>query len=273
MSVPTGGIVVLTEAGEAESLRCGYHGRRFGLDGRFRSMPRFDGVEGHPCAADDLRGFALVEWGPLQFVQIEGAGDAGWLKALEELPLSPAALRPDPAGTRDYMVDANWALYVDNFLEGFHIPFVHPELNRVLEGSQYRTELFDGGVLQVGMPRAKSEGGGEAAFANGVAAYYFWFFPNLMLNFYPWGLSLNRVEPTGPTQTRVHYRTYVWDESQLGVGAGGDVDSVELEDQGVLRTVQQGLRSRVYSRGRYSPEEEAGLHHFHRLLATELFGE
>jgi choline monooxygenase len=92
-------------------------------------------------------------------------------------------------------------------------------------------------------------------------------FPNLMLNFYPWGLSVNLVQPCGPSRTRVLFRSYVMDAAQLGQGAGGDLHRVEMEDEAVVLTVQRGVRSRFYRSGRYSPTREQGVHHFHRLIA------
>src|SRR2546430_9958449 len=107
--------------------------------------------------------------------------------------------RPDPAQSRDYVINAHWALYVENYLEGFHIPFVHAGLNRVVDYGSYADELFRYATLQLALAKE-----GEAAFdlppgapghARRIAAHYAWIFPNLMLNFYPWGLSVNRVVP------------------------------------------------------------------------------
>lgn len=56
-----------------------------------------------------------------------------------------------------------------------------------------------------------------------VAAYYWWLFPNTMLNFYPWGLSVNVVRPLGVDRTKVSFLTYVWREELVdkrGRGAG-----------------------------------------------------
>ena len=53
-------------------------------------------------------------------------------------------------------------------------------------------------------------------------------------------------------------------------GAGADLDRVEREDESVVECVQQGVRSRIYERGRYSPSREQGVHHFHRLLAAAI---
>src|SRR5258708_14635313 len=91
-----------------------------------------------------------------------------------------------------------------------------------------------------------------------------------MLNFYPWGLSLNLVRPDGLARTRVAFRTFVWDESLLDRGAGASLDRVEEEDEAIVQSVQRGVRSRLYSRGRYSPSRERGVHHFHRLLCEFL---
>ena len=103
-----------------------------------------------------------------------------------------------------------------------------------------------------------------------VAAYYYWIFPNTMLNFYPWGCSVNVVKPLGPSLTKVSFLTYVLDESKIGKGAGAELNKVELEDEVVVESVQKGIRSRFYSSGRYSPTMEQGTHHFHQLLCEYL---
>ena len=61
----------------------------------------------------------------------------------------------------------------------------------------------------------------------------------------------------------------VWDEEKLGKGAGGDLDKVEMEDQFVVEATQQGVSSSAYERGRYSPNRETGVHHFHRILTYQ----
>jgi choline monooxygenase len=88
-----------------------------------------------------------------------------------------------------------------------------------------------------------------------------------MFNFYPWGISVNVVRPISPSRTVVEFLTYVSDESRLNTGAGADLHRVEMEDEAVVESVQEGIRSRFYSHGRYSPSREQGTHHFHRLIA------
>lgn len=268
------GNLVCEQGGVESGLRCRYHGRRFALDGTFISMPEFEGVVGFPSEGDHLPKVAHAVWGPLIFVSLKPkvAFDE-WIGSVRErvawLPLHE--LRFDPGRSRDYLVQANWALYCENYLEGFHIPYVHASLNEVLDYGNYRTELFRWSSLQVGFAKdgqpAFDLPNASPDFGQPIAGYYFWLFPNLMLNFYPWGLSINVVKPLGVDRTRISFLAYVSDASKLDVGAGSELDRVEREDEAIVEAVQKGLRSRLYDRGRYSPTREQGTHHFHRLLA------
>jgi len=268
------GNIVCEGAGNEKFLRCRYHGRRFGLDGKFQHMPEFEGVKGFPSEADNLAQLQLGKWGPLLFGSIEPwspfadtfkpvIGRVGWL------PLNE--FRFDASRAREYLVRAHWALYVDNYLEGFHIPFIHAALNQALDYENYTYELYEFGNLQLGQGKPGEDcfelPSSSPDYGKPIAAYYFWMFPNTMLNFYPWGLSINVVKPLGPELTRVCFLPYVWREERLGSGAGAALDRVEREDEAVIETVQKGIKSRFYNRGRYSPKREIGTHHFHQLIA------
>lgn len=272
------GALVVEGEGHLKSLKCRYHGRRFDLDGRCTFMPEFDDVAGFPAETDHLPAVPVAEWGPLAFAALDPAMPfEDWIGPVRErtagMPLERAVY--DPSSSGEYVIEANWALYCDNFLEEFHIPYVHGgSLTGTLDYDAYRTELFDWGNLQVG---AAKEGQPLLELAPGspdhgqrVAGYYFWLFPATMLNFYPWGLSLNVVRPLGPARTRVSFRSYVWDADARAAGPGANLHRVEMEDEEVVESVQKGVRSRLYDRGRYSPRREVGTHHFHTLLARFL---
>lgn len=260
-------------------LRCRYHGRRFQLDGRMHSMPEFEGVEHFPGPSDDLPAVPFAVSAPWIFASLAPAWElehqlAPVRERCGHLPFERAVL--DKARSRDYLVQANWALYVDNYLEGFHIPYVHAGLSEALDYGAYRTEAFELGNLQLGVGRD-----GDAAFAlppdhpdagQPVAAWYWWLFPNTMLNLYPWGCSVNVVKPLAVDRTRVSFLAYVWDDTLLARGAGATLDRVEREDEAIVESVQRGVRARLYQRGRYSPAREAGVHQFHRLLVAALKG-
>ncbi len=246
----------------AKQIRCGYHSRRFDLAGRMTFMPEFNDAKNFPSASDDLPRVAFAEWAGQAFASLEPLApfDAFFSEALASVAGDPVAqLTHDSSRDREYRVNANWALYVENYLEGFHIPFVHPGLNEVVDYSGYSSELHRYSNLQLAHDKQGR-----------LAARYWWVFPNLMLNFYPWGLSMNLVEPQAIDRTRVLFRSFVWDESRLETGAGAGLDRVESEDEVIVEAVQRGVRSRLYARGRYSPTRERGVHHFHRLLCEFL---
>ena len=255
------GNILVTAPCSAKQIRCGYHSRRFDLAGRMTFMPEFSAAKNFPSDSDHLPNVPFGEWAGHAFASADPVAP------LEQFigdmrTRSPAApMRFDPARSSDYVVEAHWALYVENYLEGFHIPFVHPGLNQVVDYGAYTGELFRYSNVQV----AQAKDGAPAA-------QYWWIFPNLMLNFYPWGLSLNLVQPQSIARTLVSFRTYVADPSRLDTGAGSSLDRVEAEDEAVVQAVHRGVRSRFYSRGRYSPTRERGVHHFHRLLC-EFLGE
>lgn len=271
------GMLVAETGGNERFLRCRYHGRRFGLDGKFQHMPEFEGVCNFPTERDDLPKVSMERWGPFLFasaapkVALESIlapikDRIGWLP-LEEFKF-------DSTRARDYAIRANWALYVDNYLEGFHIPFIHAALNQVLNYDDYATIPFEWGNLQ--LAEASGSDGvfdlppNSPDYGKSISAYYYWIFPNLMLNFYPWGLSVNVLRPQAHDRVKVSFLPYVWRENLRDVGAGADLDRVEREDEVVVEAVQRGLRSRFYDRGRYSVAREANVHQFHRLIQAAM---
>ena len=271
------GNIVCEEACKTKNLVCGYHGRQFEIDGKMKFMPEFDGVKNFPSKDDDLPEISMEIWKNLIFVINDKRCDLSELigpmaERLDWLPVDEFKYKPDLS--RTYKVNANWALYCDNYLEGFHIPYVHKDLNKELEYDEYYTEGVDNTVLQIGVGKDDEAvfylPKGHPDYGKNIAAYYFFLFPNMMFNFYPWGLSINVVKPKSSEYTEIDYFTYVWKEELMGKGAGGDLDKVELEDGEIVETVQKGIKSKAYDRGRYSPKREIGVHHFHLLLQKYL---
>lgn len=271
------GNIVVHHPGQLNRLVCNYHGRRWDLDGQFKFMPEFKEVQNFPRPCDHLHEFKVEKLGPHIFVGLEDVFPfQNTLKEIKRrvgfLPLDE--FKPMPALNKDYLVNCHWALYCDNYLEGFHIPFVHSDLNDVLDYGNYTTEIYDHFNLQVGYANS-----GEFSFdlpadhpdyGKNIAAYYYWIFPNMMFNFYPWGLSVNIVKPLSLNRTKVSFRSFVYDEDKLGAGAGALLDKVEREDEFVVEGVHRGLKSRFYKAGRFSATREKGVHQFHQLLTKYL---
>lgn len=258
------GNILIEKSCTRDGIRCRYHGRRFDSSGKFLSMPEFEAVENFPTERDDLPKIPFGVWENFAFASInpfapfdkfirEMRERLSWFD-FEKLKFTAA---------KDYVVRAHWALYCENYLEGFHVPFVHQSLNQAIDYGSYATELFPFSSLQTALTKDDKN-----AFDNSRnAAYYFFIFPNMMFNFYPWGLSVNIVKPLKSDLTKIAYLTFISDESKSNRGAGTDLETVEFEDQAVVEAVQKGIRSRVYSTGRYSPTREQGTHHFQRLIA------
>lgn len=266
--------------GPAAHLRCEYHGRSFELCGRARASPGFGPGSGFPRPEDDLRAAHHALLGPIAFASLGPHAPFDALVAELRARCATDAwsgAESAPERARDYELDANWALYVENYLEGLHVPFVHAGLARAIDAQGYQVELGAHGVLQRALARP-----GEPCFeptvghpdhGQRVAAWYWWLFPATMLNVYPWGISLNAVQPLGPARTRVLFRSYVLDERLLERGAGTSLDEVELEDEAVVERVQLGLRARLArpaSDEALAPGHERGIAHFRALVRGAL---
>ncbi|MBX2817640.1 MAG: Rieske 2Fe-2S domain-containing protein [Saprospiraceae bacterium] len=272
------GFLLMQHPKQCKKLVCGYHGRRFDLRGQFEFMPEFEAAENFPSACDHLSHVPFARWRQFGFAGINPAFDFSIItERLEErlyfLPIESFRFAPEYSKT--YSVHAHWALYCDNYLEGFHIPFVHQSLGAILDYGKYTTECYDQIVLQIGY----SDGTGycfdlpegHPDFGQDVTAYYYWIFPNLMLNLYPWGVQLNIIRPVSTTFTKVEFLYYIYDQEIFETMDGNRLaEKTEREDEFVVEAVQKGLQSHFYQAGRFSPKREKGVHYFHRLIAEHL---
>ncbi len=269
---------VARDCGNRKVFQCGYHGWTYLLDGRLSGTPEFDGVACFEREEYRLPQFKVETWAGLVFVNLDRAC-APLADTLEDLPSRIAhhdLSRMRPAARKDWFVDCNWKVYVDNYLEGYHIPIVHPSLNRELDYSRYRTETRTLYSIQHS-PIKKSKA--ARLLADGDAAtyeaQYFWIFPNLMLNVYPDNYSTNLIVPLGPERTLTIFEWFFLDPEKNDVRESirrtvEFSDEIQLEDIAICEAVQRGLRSRTYTNGRYSVKRENGVHHFHGLFTQFL---
>ncbi|HVF34156.1 MAG TPA: aromatic ring-hydroxylating dioxygenase subunit alpha [Candidatus Saccharimonadia bacterium] len=258
-----GPIAVTCGAGQ-RALRCRYHGWTYGLDGVLRCAPEMADARDFEPRAVRLPEARVATWSGLVFVAI---GEVPTLDAvLAGVSARTAALGlPDFRHVRrvSYELACNWKAYVDNYLEGYHLPHVHPVLNRMLDYRAYATELGDWHSLQ-SSPLEAAQG----PYADGEALYYF-VYPNTMLNLLPGRLQTNRVVPLAPQRCRVDFDYYYPGGARADALGERDVefsDEVQREDVAICEAVQRGLASGSYFAGRLNPKRESGVHHFHELL-------
>ena len=179
------------------------------------------------------------------------------------------------AERRDYDIECNWKVFVDNYQDGgYHVNTVHPGLAGALDYAHYRVENFANASVQ-SSPIKPSDDPTVNKVRTGDHAYYWWIFPNLMVNLYQGVMDTNLVLPLGPDRCRVLFDFYFakteGPEAQRFIADSIAVaHQVQLEDQVVCEEVQRGLKSRSYDTGRFSVKREAGGYHFHQLLAQTL---
>jgi choline monooxygenase len=262
-------------------LRCGYHGWTYALDGRLIGTPDVEGVEFFDRGTMGMFPLRLETWG--QFIFVNFDPDAETLSVfLGKIPEQARGFRFEGlqlAERREYVIECNWKVYVDNYLEGYHIPIAHPGLMREIDYAQYHTDTYRYYSQQFAPIRAmKQEEAGERLYGAGTGlqeALYFWVFPNLMLNIYPDNIQTNVIVPLSHDKTLAIFEWFFYDVASEASRkrierAVAFSDEVQQEDIGLCVNVQRGLRSSTYDRGRYSVKRENGVHHFHMLLGEFL---
>src|ERR1700745_3085224 len=269
--------VVTEPCGSARILHCPYHGWNYGLDGSLKGMPEFDGVKNFERQENGLVPVKAEIWEAFVFVTLDPKAQSlhDFLGGLVKrcAPLGLAKLQY--FDTRVYEIACNWKGFVDNYLDGgYHVPHLHKGLNSVLDYKQYTIENEDRYCLQSSPMVVSNEDAATGSTRKGDRAWYFWQYPNFMINCYEGYMDTNLVVPVDVDHCRVIFDFYFSDVSESrrdhnaqSVAVG---DRVQSEDLGICEDVQRGLKSRAYGAGRLSVRREAGEHLFHRLLAADL---
>jgi len=269
--------VVSEPCGQTSLLHCPYHGWNYGLDGSLKGMPEFDGVKNFDRQQNGLVPVRAEIWEKFVFVNLDPEAVplrdflGGLVKRIAPLNVSKLHY----FDSRVYDIHCNWKVFIDNYLDGgYHVPHLHKGLSSVLDYKQYTIENEDRYCLQSSPMVASDEDVATGATRKGDRAWYFWQYPNLMINCYEGYMDTNLVLPVDVDHCRVIFDFYFADVSEahheynlqsVAVGA-----RVQDEDLGICEAVQRGLKSRAYGAGRLSVRREAGEHLFHRLLEADL---
>lgn len=268
------GPLAICDGRAARALHCRYHGWTYALDGRLRSAPEMDGAEAFSVDTIRLPEASAAIWRGLVFAALEPRQpqDLDSLAQGIESRLASAGLETsafggfEHSGRVTYDIACNWKLYVDNYLEGYHLPHVHPALNRMLDYRQYRTETASWHSLQ-SSPIRESHGK-----APEKEALYYWLWPNTMLNVLPDRLQTNRVLPLAVDRCRVVFDYFHAPRVPQSARDADRTfsDDVQREDIAICEAVQRGVACGSYVAGRLNPLRESGLYHFHELWRAAL---
>ncbi len=253
--------------GNARQLQCKYHGWTYTLSGQLRAAHEMQEAKAFDKNCIHLDAIEVEEWEGLVFAALRKP-DAALQQLMAGIRerIHPIALGEFGFHSRvDYAVACDWKAYVDNYLEGYHLPHVHPGLNKLLDYREYTTQTAEWHSHQ-----HSPLDGEQGPYAAGEAHYYF-IYPNMMLNILPGRLQTNRVLPVAAGRCRVVFDYYYADavsaaalkmiEEDLAFS-----DEVQREDIAICERVQQGLESGSYKAGRLSPKRESGVHHFQELV-------
>ena len=255
----------------AKQLRCRYHGWTYNLDGSLRTATEMKDVADFDISTVRLPSLQVREFEGLVFAASENPPPfeefiEGIAERLAQSGYKLADLRFHQH--LSYDIDCNWKTYVDNYLEGYHVPHVHPELNKLLDYRSYVTTTTRWHSMQFSPLES-----GDDLYGSGDALYYF-LYPNTMLNILPGRLQTNRVLPLPNNRCRVEF-DFFYTASQ---GEQDDArrvrdlefsDVVQDEDIKICVDVQRGLDSGSYVAGRLNPLRENALHHFQELLRAD----
>lgn len=254
--------------GNTQLLTCPYHGWAYRLDGRLRKAPRLGKLDNFDVKEFGLKPIKLEIWGGLMWVHFgEPLESVSQFYPQLENYLTQADIGSLVfAGRRSYELECNWKVFCDNYLDGgYHVEYLHPRLAAQLNLDDYETVIETNFSIQ----RCRSEGDSERL---GAGAVYGFFFPNVMFNRYGRILDINLVYPLGPDRCVTHFDFYFessCDQAFIETSLESS-HQVQLEDVGICESVQRGLKSLGYEKGRYAPRIELGELHFAKLLHQHL---
>lgn len=265
--------------GKRQTMQCKYHGWTYNLRGELVRAPGMEGTADFTLGDFRLLPVQVATWGPLVFANLD-------LKApplahfIEDIPERVARFGAEQMQfvmSREWRIDCNWKVYVDNYLEGYHVAMVHPGLHKELDTDHYVVEPHRYYSRQFAPLRPLAPHATDRKYIpreGDDEAHYYWIYPNWMLNIYQGQLQTNIVIPMDHRTTLVRFDWYA-----LVPPAEHDAEWTRLidfsfeiqdEDVAICEAVQRNLRSRAYDRGRYSATKENGVHHFHSLIHESL---
>jgi choline monooxygenase len=259
-------ILVENGAGRCDVLRCRYHGWVYDTAGRLRQTPHFGESPDFDKADYGLFPVRVETWRGLVFVNLD-ADAAPLVEGLGDL-VKEAAGYPieEYSFVREEVFDmsCNWKTYTDNFVEGYHVPSIHPSFGAVIDFDRFETVGRNRTVI---MQAPQKDG----SFYGGV---WLWRYPNTTMSFFPEGMNMSRIMPLDSRRTRLVYNFFFRDLSAAAMIGNNDTIArncgVVREDFGICEVSQGNLEAGLFERGPLSPRHEDGVRHFHELVRRSL---
>ncbi|MQL94484.1 hypothetical protein Taro_027144 [Colocasia esculenta] len=270
-------------SGQKSCFVCPYHGWTYALDGSLLKATRISGIQNFAVNDFGLIPLSVATWGPFVLVNMDknrqpkqnAADDIAekeWLGCCSGILRDGIDSSLKHICQRKYVIECNWKIFCDNYLDGgYHVPYAHGGLASGLKLDSYSVEVFE----RVSIQKCQSAETGEDAFVRlGSKALYAFVYPNFMINRYgPW-MDTNLVLPLGASKCEVVFDYFLdaslKDDDAFIKRSLEESEKVQLEDIELCEAVQKGLESPAYCSGRYAPNVEQAMHHFHCLLHESL---
>jgi choline monooxygenase len=260
--------------GSRKTLQCLYHGWTFGLDGDLLRVPGFEGTEDFDPACFGLKAIRTEIWGPYVFVNLDETAPS-----LAEMWGEPflQTSRIDFSRWRlveksEYLINCNWKVYLDNYAEGYHVPFAHPGLNREMDLDDYYVDTYRFYSTQRVEVKSPNRGNPHnRRYKNprpGDQICYHVIFPNFLIDTYPDNISTNILKPITHDKSLLTFEWYFKTDhdSETMDSMIKFADEIQYQDIEICEYVQTNLHSRAYNSGRFSARHENGVHHFQSLV-------
>ncbi len=258
-----GGPLMWDGAGQCSSFVCQYHGWTYSLNGSLRTARDF-GDAGLRTQELSLVSARAEAWRGLVFASLDVATPplTDWLGGLAGECADYPMESFKAMHRSSHLIAANWKVYAENYQEGYHIPLVHPGLNKQIDARQYRVDVCDGYSVHTAPTRDGSATSGA----------WLWRFPGLAVNLYPNGMCIETYAPDGPQTTRIDYAFFFADDTpeEEMTAAIRSSDTILDEDRIICEAVQRNYASGLYAGGFFSPTHEQGVAHVQQLVLQAL---
>ena len=277
---------LLTGTGRARVITCPYHAWSYHLTGELRSARGAEALEGFEPKEFCLTPVKVETAGPLVFYNLDSGAEplapriGGLLEEIESHIPDFAVMRRVEAGSS--VIEANWKVGVDNYLECYHCAPAHPAFADLVDLDAYRSVCHEIHSSHIGRKvRPQNKAFDFDPEAPVQLSGFWWLWPMATVNLMPGdpGFALFWWNPLSPTRSEQIYISYSPDgkrteQQERARSYSGNI--LSIEDNRICESVQRGLASRGYRQGRFivDPERseisEHAVHHFHRLVAEAL---
>ncbi|WP_440909798.1 aromatic ring-hydroxylating oxygenase subunit alpha [Candidatus Pelagibacter sp.] len=282
-------------------IRCPYHSWSYDFKGNLIATPHIGGLNNHQSEKFDKNKSNLKEvkskvWMDIIFVNINSNEIEfdDYIKPLEDRWSSfinkddqKLIVHSNDYGYFNLDVNCNWKFAIENYCESYHLPTIHPELNKVSNiNDHYHIQGLPNRFAGQGSKKYEQPVKGNKKFETFPNwdktklknSEYIALFPNVMIGLHIDHFYVYWLEPLAMDKTREHMQMYyIGNESangeelkELRKENSRFWKDVMIEDIKAIEGMQEGRNSPVYNGGNFSPVMDQPTHQFHKWVATNL---